>query len=158
MAAVSGGDAILERVILTHKHQREGPLSDFLGDSKIELIRVANRQPRKIFGNRYWGDLGFIHLCFDIRNMKALEKTCEEKGYPFTVDGGEGFAMGDASGHFCYIEDPDGTLIEFVETRKLPVMKKLNWYLDLHKRSNIKPLPKWMLRALRFSRKKIAES
>jgi hypothetical protein len=52
------------------------------------------------------------------------------------------------------VEDPDGTLIEFVETHKLPVLKKIGWYLDLKKRPAEKPLPRWMLKALRFSRVK----
>jgi hypothetical protein len=60
--------------------------------------------------------------------------------------------MGEAAGHFAYIEDPDGTLIEFVETHKLPILKKLGWYLDLRKRNAYKPLPDWMVRLLRFSR------
>ena len=61
--------------------------------------------------------------------MEALRKECEEKGYPFTVDSekalGETFDMGEAAGRFSYIEDPDGTLIEFVETLKVPLVKKL---------------------------------
>ena len=32
------------------------------------------------------------------------------------------------------LKTPDGTLIEFVETHKVPVLKKLGWYLDLRKR------------------------
>jgi hypothetical protein len=75
-------------------------------------------------------------------------------GHPFTVDGGAGFEMGDAAGHFSYVEDPDGALIEFVETRKVPILKKLNWFLDLSKRDPEKPLPDWMLKALRFNRQK----
>ena len=34
----------------------------------------------------------------------------------------ESFTMGDAGGHFTYIEDPDGYLIEFVETHKIPII------------------------------------
>ena len=34
--------------------------------------------------------------------------------------------MGEAAGHFSYIQDPDGTLIEFVETHKVPILKKLD--------------------------------
>ncbi|MBT5529964.1 MAG: VOC family protein, partial [Cytophagia bacterium] len=56
--------------------------------------------------------------------------------------------------HFSYIEDPDGALIEFVETHKVPIMKKLGWYLDLRKRNPEQDLPKWMINALRFSRVK----
>ena len=56
--------------------------------------------------------------------------------------------MGEASGHFTYIEDPDGTLIEFVETHKIPIVKKLNWYLDMRKRNREKQLPRilfWLM-------------
>ena len=45
-------------------------------------------------------------------------------------------------------------LIEFVETKKIPIMKKLGWYLDLRKRDALKPLPNWMLKALKFNRVK----
>ena len=56
--------------------------------------------------------------------------------------------MGDASGHFTYIEDPDGTLIEFVETHRIPVVKKLGWYIDLRKRDRTQQLPKFLLRMM----------
>jgi len=45
-------------------------------------------------------------------------------------------------------------LIEFVETKRIPIMKKLGWYLDLSKRDALKPLPNWMLKALKFNRVK----
>jgi hypothetical protein len=134
-----------------------GPFSKVLGNSVIELISSAGKKGRKIYENRFWGDPGFIHLCFDMRGMVGLRNYCEKKGFPFTVDTmksfeGNSFDMGEAAGHFSYIEDPDGTLIEFVETHKLPIFKKLGLYLDLRKRAPEKPLPDWMLKALRFSR------
>jgi hypothetical protein len=59
--------------------------------------------------------------------------------------------MGEAAGHFSYVEDPDGTLIEFVETHKIPIIKKLGWYIDLWKRKDVtKPLPDGVLKNLRF--------
>ena len=78
-------------------------------------------------------------------------------GFPFTVDSkksheGTGFDMGEAAGHFSYIEDPDGTLIEFVETIKVPILKKLGLYLDLTKRDPSKSLPLLILKSLRFSK------
>ncbi|MEO1711763.1 MAG: VOC family protein, partial [Bacteroidota bacterium] len=106
---------------------------------------------------RLWGDLGFIHLCFDINGMAELRDLCAQKGHPFTVDSAadrDTFDMGEAAGNFSYIEDPDGTLIEFVETHKIPILKKLNWYLDLRKRNPEKPLPHWMLRTLALNRVK----
>jgi hypothetical protein len=62
--------------------------------------------------------------------------------------------MGEAAGQFTYCEDPDGTLIEFVKTRRLPILKKFGWYLDLGKRDVSKPLPDWMLKSMRFQRVK----
>jgi hypothetical protein len=91
--------------------------------------------------------------------MDELKASCEKLGFPFTVDSkhsheGNSFDMGEAAGHFSYIEDPDGTLIEFVETHKIAVLKKLGWYLNLKKREPGKPLPEWILKTLRFSRVK----
>jgi catechol 2,3-dioxygenase-like lactoylglutathione lyase family enzyme len=149
---IPGGTHKVRRVLLKHSKPRVGAFSKLLGESEIELIKVYERAPLQIFENRFWGDQGFIHLCFDITNQKAMKKLCEEKGYPFTVDSGEKFDMGEAAGHFSYIEDPDGALIEFVETKKIPIMKKLGWYLDLRKRDALKPLPDWMLKALKFNR------
>jgi catechol 2,3-dioxygenase-like lactoylglutathione lyase family enzyme len=155
IAALPSGNVTCKRAILTHSQKRVGPFSNLFGNSYIELVEAKNYIPRKIFENRFWGDLGFIHLCFDIKNMSALQQNCEALGHPFTVDGGAGFEMGDAAGHFTYIEDPDGALIEFVETKKMPILKKLGWYLDLTKRPPEKPLADWLLKFLKFNRKKI---
>jgi catechol 2,3-dioxygenase-like lactoylglutathione lyase family enzyme len=152
MSAIPGGDRLVKRAILAHSEPRKGPFSKLLGGSYIELIEAKNVTPRKIFEGRFWGDLGFIHLCFDVKNMDALKKKSASIGHPFTIDGGAGFEMGEAAGHFCYAEDPDGTLIEFVETKKIPLLKKIGWYLDLTKRDPQKPLPDWMLKTMRFSR------
>jgi hypothetical protein len=56
--------------------------------------------------------------------------------------------MGEASGHFTYIEDPDGTLIEFVETHKIPVMKKLGWNINMLTRDREKPLPRFLFKVM----------
>ncbi|RMG20036.1 MAG: VOC family protein [Bacteroidetes bacterium] len=153
-AALPGGEMRCRRVMLRHSQPRKGSFSRLFGQSQIELVSVQGRIPRKIFEGRLWGDLGFIHLCFDIAGMDAMRSLCESKGFPFTVDSSESFDMGEAAGHFSYIEDPDGTLIEFVETHKVPIIKKLGWYLNMKKRDPEKPLPNWMLNALRFSRVK----
>jgi catechol 2,3-dioxygenase-like lactoylglutathione lyase family enzyme len=149
-----GGKVKCRRILLTHSQKRTASFAEMFGSSYIELVEVYNYSPRKIFENRLWGDLGYIHLCFDIRNMQALKEACEKAGHPFTVDGGAGFEMGEAAGHFTYIEDPDGTLIEFVETKKIPIMKKWGWYLDLRKRAPEKPVPAWMMKTLKWNRVK----
>ncbi|NDV46904.1 VOC family protein [Paludibacter sp. 221] len=161
LAGLPSGDKKYRRVLLTESKPRKGGFSHLFGQSYVELVQALDRTPRKIYEGRYWGDPGFIQICFDVRNMRALEKKCESLGFPFTADSAvkqksdaESFEMGDAAGHFTYIEDPDGYLIEFVETHKIPIMKKLGLYLNLRKRDVEKPLPDWILKMLRFMRMK----
>lgn len=153
-----GGQGKFRRILLGHKKNRTGRFSKLFGDSEIELIQTLDRQPKKIFENRYWGDIGFIHLCFDIYNMNALADECETKGFPFKIKSNEQFKMGQANGEWGYIEDPDGTLIEFVETFKVPLIKKLNWYINLRKRDPRKPLPNWLIKAMAFRRVSFAKN
>lgn len=154
------GEGQFRRRILSHSKPRQGSFSELFGKSYIELVQPLERTPRKIYEGRFWGDPGFIQICFDVRNTDALRKKCEEMGYPFTVDSsrsfkeGESFDMGEAAGQFAYIEDPDGTLLELVEAHKIPLLKKLNLYLDLRKRDPRKPLSKKMLGMLRFMKVK----
>lgn len=142
------------RVLLAKKQTPHGAFAHLLGNIQLELLQDLERKPRTIFADRYWGDCGFIHLCFDTLDMNALQKKLNEKSYPFTIDSGESFGMESAAGRFAYVEDPDGTLIELVETHKLPILKKIGWYLDLRKRKSSKPLPNWMLGLLGLGRVK----
>lgn len=153
LGSLPEGNGLFRRVLLSHKAPRKGPFAKLLGPTKIELIQSIDRNDcRKIFENRYWGDWGFIHLCFDIQGMDKLQKECNDKGYPFTVDSSNTFDMGEAGGRFSYIEDADGTLIEFVETHKVPVMKKLGWYINLKNKKPGKFLPNWMIHAMGLNR------
>lgn len=142
------------RVLLRKEQKDEGAFSRLFGHIDIELIQPLDREPRKIYANRYWGDPGFIHLCFDVTDMNVLQQKCEELGYPFTIDSADSFDMGDAAGQFSYIEDPDGTLIEFVEAHKVPIFEKWGWFINLKKRKHNKPLPNWMLKTMSFKRVK----
>lgn len=153
LVSLNGGDSTFRRVLLKNSKPRLGAFARLFGDSEIELVQVEGHKPQKIYENRFWGDLGFIHLCFDIRGMEALNAACARLGFPFTVDsmanhGGNSFDMGEAAGHFSYIEDPDGTLIEFVETHKVPIFKKFGWYLNLRKRNPKKHLPDFIVKML----------
>lgn len=143
-------DKQCRRVILAAP-KRYGAFADLFGDSTIELVQALERTPRKIYEGRYWGDPGFIQVCFDVSGMDNLKRFCAEKGHPFTVDScpdGEVFDMGDASGRFAYIEDPDGTLVELVEASKIPIVKKLGIGIDMSKRNPRKPLPKLLFRLM----------
>lgn len=159
LAGLPGGEKEVRRVLLGRSVPFAGPFSKVLGKSVIELISATGKPGKKIYENRFWGDPGFIHLCYDMRGMDELKSFCADKGFPFTVDSkkshqGNSFDMGEAAGHFSYIEDPDGTLIEFVETHKMPILKKFGLYFDMRKRDPNKSLPDWMLKTLKFSRVK----
>lgn len=146
------GEKQFRRVLLERSSVNRGPFSELLGTSQIELVESIERTPRKIYEGRIWGDPGFIHICFDVQGVDSIRQLCAEKGFPFTVDSSSSFDMGDAAGHFCYIEAPEGTLIEFTETHRVPILKKLGWFIDLKKRNPEKPLPRFLLRAMAINR------
>jgi len=154
--SIPGGTGKFRRMLLSCSVKKSGGFSKLFGNSKIELIQALDRRPQYVFKDRFWGDLGFIQICFDVQGMDALKKECAAKGFPFTVDSqvkeGESFDMGDAAGHFTYIEDPDGTLIEFVETHRVPILKKLGISINMNKRNPEKNLPDWLIKGLRFNR------
>ncbi|MDD2562647.1 MAG: VOC family protein [Salinivirgaceae bacterium] len=154
LAALPGGNGTFRRVLLKHSEIRKGAFAALFGPTQIELVQAMDYTPRNIFEGRIWGDPGFIHLCFDVQGMSAIRELCEKKGFPFTVDSSNSFDMGAAAGHFTYIQAPEGTLIEFVETHKVPILKKLGWYIDLTKRDPEKSLPMFILKAMGLNRVK----
>ncbi len=156
LKGIPGGEKKFRRVLLRHSDVKQGAFSPFFGQSVIELVQAIDYEPRDIYEGRIWGDPGFIHLCFDINGMDAFREKAKEIGYPFTVDSAkamESFDMGEAAGNFAYIQAPEGTLIEFVETHRIPVIKKIGWYIDLRKRG-YHPLPNWLMKMFRFMRVK----
>jgi catechol 2,3-dioxygenase-like lactoylglutathione lyase family enzyme len=148
------GNQKYRRVLLKHSIPYKGGFTNLLGPSELELVQSIDGVGTKIFENRFWGDLGYIHLCFDINGMDHHENECEKLGFPLTVNSKNSFDMGEAAGQFVYNEDPDGTLIEYVETHKVPIIKKIGWYLNLKKRDPEKALPNYIIKAMRFSRVK----
>lgn len=157
LESVPGGTRKCRRVLLRRSESFAGPFSRVFGNSLIELVSTPENPGKRTYEGRIWGDPGFMHLCFDIRGMDALREYSESKGFPFLVDSmrsqsGNSFDMGEAAGHFAYIQDNDGVLIEFVEAHKIPLVRKLGWYLDLRRRDPNKSLPGWMLRFLKYSR------
>lgn len=151
-SSIKGGSNAFRRVLLKHADRSVGGFGELLGPTEIELVQALDREPSSIYENRLWGDLGYIHLCFDVQGMKLLRDEAKALKYPFTVDSASSFDMGDAAGHFSYIEDPDGTLIEFVETHKVPILKKLGWFINLKRRNPLSPLPRWLVKAMRIHR------
>ncbi len=154
LAPLPGGNGKFRRILLEHSRMRNGAFSPLFGSTCIELVQAIDYKPRNIYEGRIWGDPGFIHLCFDINGMDAIRGKVKQAGYPFTVDSARNqdtFDMGEAAGNFAYIQAPEGTLIEFVETHKLPILEKIGWTIDFRKRGS-HPLPQWLLKLFRFKR------
>jgi catechol 2,3-dioxygenase-like lactoylglutathione lyase family enzyme len=153
-AVLSGGDAHFRRVLLERSVPTAGAFSEWLGPSRIELVQCLDRPTRHIFEGRRWGDQGYMHVCFEVRGMDAWKERLAGLGFPFTVDTADSFSMGGDAGRFAYCEDPDGTLVELVETHRLGIVKKLGWYLDLRRRPQDRPLPRFLLGAMRMNRER----
>jgi catechol 2,3-dioxygenase-like lactoylglutathione lyase family enzyme len=152
LAGLPAGNRRVRRVLLEHSSAREGGFSPLLGDTAVELVESLDEDGVPIFADRYWGDLGFIHVCFEVQGMDELKRACEAAGVPFTVDSGKTFDMGDAGGRFAYVEDAAGTLVEFVETHRLPVLPALGIKVDLTRGGPGKTVPRWVIRLLSLKR------
>lgn len=152
LAALPGGEREVRRVLLERSQAANGWFSELFAPNRIELIEARGYEGTPVFEGRQWGDLGFIHLCFDVWGMDDLKERCAAAGHPFTVDSGETFEMGEAGGRFSYVEDPDGTLIEFVETHAITIHKKSGLKIDLRKRKKLRPLNRGVLKMMGLNR------
>jgi catechol 2,3-dioxygenase-like lactoylglutathione lyase family enzyme len=151
-----GGNREFRRVLLGRSKPNKGGFNKLSGTTHIELVQdLTDRKKTKMYEGRMWGDIGFVHLGFDVRNMTDLGEKLNEAGFGFTCDTKDVLSMGDSTRVHCtYIEDPDGTLIELIEVYKIPILEKLGIYLNVEKRDPDKPLPDAMLKSLKFMRKK----
>ena len=150
-----GGDQRYRRVRLSPSKRNTGAFSEVFGMFHVELLQPLDTPSLSHnLENRYWGDQGFIHLCFDVNEMGQIKERADRMKNGFTIDSGDSFSMGEAAGRFAYLEDPDGSLIELVETDKITVSKKLNWFLTLRQKRKQKPLPRWLFSVMAFNRVK----
>ncbi|HIN40823.1 MAG TPA: VOC family protein [Flavobacteriales bacterium] len=152
-AHLPGGAENYHRVLLSQTHPGTGGFSSLMGPTTIELVVALDRKGRLIFEDRIWADTGIAHMGLDVRGMKELGAKLDKDGFGFRCDTDDALSMGDhTSVHCTYIDDPDECWIELIEVHKIPILEKLGLFLDVQKRSPIKPFPKWMLCALRFNR------
>ncbi len=91
LSGIPGSNHSMRRVILGQSNQGVGPFTPLLGANQIELIQTTDKKGRKIFADRFWGDQGFIHLCFDVRNMDGLKEKAASLNHSFTVDSANSF-------------------------------------------------------------------
>ncbi|MCY7293718.1 MAG: hypothetical protein LH615_16190, partial [Ferruginibacter sp.] len=65
------------------------------------MVRNLIENPQLFLKIVFWGDCGFIHLCFDVLNMDGLKGHALSFGIEFTVDSENSFEMENAAGRFC---------------------------------------------------------
>lgn len=145
------GNQKIRRVVLTQSHIGGG-FGKVSARTTIELVQSLAQTGRMIFEDRIWADLGFVHLGLDVRGMKTLGVALAQKGFGFTCDSNDALDMGNTKVHCTYINDPDQTWLEMIEVHKVPIIEKWGIFLNVEKRPADKPLPDFMLKALRFSR------
>lgn len=155
--SLPGGEHTFERAYLTKAKPDIGGFSNFLRATEIELIQSTDYKGVKMYEDRYWGDPGFIHICFDVKEMDELKSHCDQHGHPFVLDSfdtenGQSFNMGDVTSRVAYIDDPDGTAIEFVETHKLPLIPSLGIAVNLEGKN--KDVPKWIYKVIALNKVK----
>lgn len=95
----------------------------------IEIVQVNNEKVSNIFSNRFWGDIGYVHIGFQYE-QEYFNKNNMIK----TVDSGNNFWMGNINAMFCYAEDPDKILVEFT---KVYYYKLLGINLNIEKIKNL---------------------
>ena len=151
--SLKGGEKRFRRVRLTQSNPPGGGFAKVSADTYIELIQALEYTPKKVWKGRIWGDVGFVHIGMDVRGMYALGEDLDAANFGFTCDSTSDLEMGGSTRVHCtYIDDPDGILIEMIEVYKIPILEKLGVFLNVEKRDPLKPLPDFMLKALRFSR------
>lgn len=151
-ADLPGGRERHRRVRLTQPGLPVGGFGPVTGKTYIELVEAQDRKGRFIFEDRIWCDTGIAHLGFDVRGMAALGDALAQEGFGFRCDTADAIGMGETKVHCTYIDDPDECWLEMIEVHKIPIIEKWGLFLDVQKRGADAPLPKWMLKALRFSR------
>jgi catechol 2,3-dioxygenase-like lactoylglutathione lyase family enzyme len=147
-----GGTEQYRRVRLKQSAPTGGGFARVMGETFIELVQALDRVPARTFKGRIWGDSGFVHLGLDVKGMKKLGENLGAQGFGFRCDSNDALIMGQTRVHCTYIDDKDGTLIELIEVYKVPIVEKWGVFLNVEKRDPLKPLPNFMLNALRFSR------
>lgn len=151
-SGLPGAERNFRRVVLEQSRPPGGGFAKISARNFIELVEDKDRKPRRIFEDRIWADLGFVHLGLDVRGMKPLGEALAGKGFAFRCDSNDALDMGNTKVHCTYIDDPDETWLEMIEVHKVPIVEKWGIYLNVAKRDPEKPLPDFMLKALRFSR------
>ncbi len=154
LSAIPGGDRVQRRVLLRDPRPSTSFFSFYLDRGMIELVETEGRKGAHIYHGRRWGDIGQMEICFDVHDIQGTFDELVRRGAePLLEPNSEDFEMGHgATALFAYLADPDGTMIELAEPTRLNLVKKIGF--NLQKRKPGKPLPRWLMKLVRFNRYK----
>jgi catechol 2,3-dioxygenase-like lactoylglutathione lyase family enzyme len=111
---VTGRAARMSTVILERSAPNTGAIRE-LPQGTIKLMSVPDRKGTHLYDGRKWGDMGCMEFCMDVSELETTVAEARAKGAPVSLEPCE-IDMGSGSrGKVAYIQDPDGTTIEFVE-------------------------------------------
>lgn len=111
----------IRRALLVRSEKPHGLFRHFLRGGMIELLEVEGNTNKHNFDGRHWGDIGCMELSFDVSDINATLETVTKQGIslavpPYSQDMGL-----KTQATFAYIRDPDGSLLEFADIKRLPV-------------------------------------
>ncbi len=116
-----GSPKILKRALMQRSTKPQGLFKHFLRGGMIELIEVQDGNKKHNFDGRQWGDIGFMELCFDVDDIQETLQQKERMGVPVAVPPHSQDMGLNTQATFAYIRDPDGSLLEFADIKRLPV-------------------------------------
>ena len=119
MESVAGRPLRAKMAILERSLPPTGSMANLLPRGVIKLYEVLDRKGRHIYDGRCWGDIGCMEMCLDVSNLLETVEAMKKKGIKIYLPPVE-IGMGTGSkGLVAYIQDPDGTTIEFVEVKSV---------------------------------------
>ena len=154
LASIPGGDRPMRRVLLHDPRPSTSFYSFYLDRGMIELVETGGKKGAHIYHGRRWGDIGQMEICFDVHDIqRTFDELVRRGAKPLLEPNTEDFEMGHgATALFAYLVDPDGTMIELAEPTRLNLVKKIGFNLQTRKPG--KPLPRWLMKLVRFNRYK----
>ncbi|MFW6256729.1 MAG: VOC family protein [Bacillota bacterium] len=91
-------------------------MRDDQGNPRIVYLKVAENQFIELFpassingGNK--SEIGYAHLCLEVDDIDQIASQMKEKGVTLDVEP----QQGDDGNFQCWIQDPDGNKIEFMQ-------------------------------------------
>jgi len=111
----------IKRALLQRSAKPQGLFRHFLRGGMIELIEVESNKKKHNFDGRKWGDIGCMELCFDVTDIQSTLDQIKKRGIPIIIPPYSQNMGLNTEATFAYIQDPDGSLLEFADIGRLPV-------------------------------------